>query len=248
MGRERRGVGAAVVAGASALLVVALLVVASSGPVRVWTEPPPGDPVSVSEGLGNADDGLSILQGERPPPPPGSDGDGWLLRMLAVALGVVLLRWAWIVVRFWATVLRRRRERIVAPAGEFAVLPGADVDDTPHLDLDLEAQLGVLAVGDARNAIVACWLQLEHDVAAAGLSRSPAETSMEFTERVLARAVVDTAAVVDLAEAYREARFSQHELGDADRDRAVDALRRIHASLRIRTPDSGTAPVAGASA
>ena len=244
MGRERGGRGAAVVVGALALLVVVLLVVASSGPVRVWSDPPPGDPATLTDGSGPADDGLTATQGERPLPPPGADGDGWLLRTLAVVLGVMLLRWAWIVVRFWATVLRRRREAVVAPSGEFAVLPGDVTDETPHLDLDVEAQLGALATGDARNAIVACWMQLEHDVAAAGLPRSPAETSAEFTERVLARAVVDTTAVVDLAERYREARFSQHDLGDADRDRAVDALRRIHASLKIRTSDTGSVPSA----
>ena len=56
----------------------------------------------------------------------------------------MLLRWAWIVVRFWATVFRRRRERVIAPSGDFAVLPGAALDDTPDLALDLEAQLGAL--------------------------------------------------------------------------------------------------------
>jgi hypothetical protein len=238
MSRERGGTGAAVAVGALALLVVVLLVVASSGPVRVWTEPPPGDPSSLTDGFRPPGDDLGVVQGERTPPPAGADGDGWFLRALAMALGVMLIRWAWIVVCFWATVLRRRRERVIAPAGDFTVLPGAHLDDTPQLALDLEAQLGALAEGDARNAIVACWLQLERDVAAAGLPRTPAETSAEFTERVLARAVVDTAAVVDLADSYREARFSRHELSDTDRDRAVDALRRIHSSLRIRTSDT----------
>ncbi len=237
MGRERGGVSAAVVAGALAVLVLLLLVAASSGTVRVWSEPPPGDPPTAADGFQSPADGPVVLQGERPPPPPGADGDGWLLRALAVALGVMLLRWAWIVVCFWATVLRRRRERIIAPSGDFAALPGAPVDDTPELALDLEAHLGALADGDARNAIVACWLRLERDVADAGLPRSPAETSAEFTERVLARAVVDTAAVVGLAESYREARFSRHVLGDPERDRALDALRRIHASLRIGSTD-----------
>ncbi len=238
MGRERGGVSAAVTAGALSVLVLLLLVVASAGPVRVWSEPPPGEPATVADGFRPPDEGPVVLQGERTPPPPGADGDGWFLRALAVALGVMLLRWAWIVVRFWATVLRRRRERVVAPAGDFGVLPGARVDDVPDLALDIGAHLGALAEGDARNAIVACWLQLERDVAAAGLPRSPAETSAEFTERVLARAVIDTGAVGELAESYREARFSRHVLGDVERDRALEALRRVHASLRIRSSDA----------
>jgi hypothetical protein len=49
------------------------------------------------------------------------------------------------------------------------------------------AQRAALLDGAPRNAIVQCWLQLERDVAAAGLRRDPADTSLEFTERVLAR-------------------------------------------------------------
>ena len=39
-------------------------------------------------------------------------------------------------------------------------------------------------------------------------------------------------AVAGLAEAFREARFSRHEVGEDERDRAVDLLREIQAGLR----------------
>ena len=92
------------------------------------------------------------------------------------------------------------------------------------VELDVEAQLAALAHGSPRNAIVACWLRLEDDVAAAGLPRHVAETSAEFTTRVLASYSLDPSAVIELAALYREARFSLHTMEQADRDRALVAL------------------------
>ena len=58
-------------------------------------------------------------------------------------------------------------------------------------------------------------------VAATGLPRDPAETSTEFTERVIGTWDVDRLRLGDLAALYREARFSVHELDEAHRDRAI---------------------------
>jgi hypothetical protein len=91
--------------------------------------------------------------------------------------------------------------------------------------------LAALAQGSPRNAIVECWLRLEEDVAAAGLPRHVSETSAEFTTRVLGWYAIDPAPIADLAALYREARFSRHELGQGERDRALVALRRVHAML-----------------
>lgn len=92
-------------------------------------------------------------------------------------------------------------------------------------------QRATLLDGAPRNAIVQCWLQLERDVAAAGLRRDPADTSLEFTERVLARYTLDSEAIDDLAARYREARFSDHSLGELDRDAALASLDRLHRTL-----------------
>ncbi len=244
MNRSRVGVG---VAAALSLMIVVLLIASSSGSVRVWSDPPPGNPSGPADGFRPPDDGPFVGQGSLIPPPAGDDGDGWVMRVLAIIVGVMLLRWFWIVVRFYAAMLARRRDRRIEPAGDFVVLPGAVVDEAPDIMLDLTGQIGALEQGSARNAIVACWLRLEDDIVAAGLTRTPSETSAELTERVLAQAAVDGAAVVELADLYREARFSRHELGDAERERARIALQRVHASLRVRHPapsvDAATVPM-----
>ena len=83
-----------------------------------------------------------------------------------------------------------------------------------------------------RNAIVECWLRLEAAVIAAGVERAPSDTSAELTERVLASCQVDGAAISTLAALYREARFSEHPMGEESRRSAIDALGVVHHSLR----------------
>ena len=82
-----------------------------------------------------------------------------------------------------------------------------------------------LETGEPRNAIVAAWLGLETSAAATGLPRLPAETSTEYTARVIGVWHVDPERLADLAALYREARFSVHELGEDHRQRAITDLR-----------------------
>ncbi len=89
-----------------------------------------------------------------------------------------------------------------------------------------------LLTGTPRNAIVACWVRLEDVVERAGLPRDRAETSTEFTARVLSTYVVDRSAIDTLAALYREARFSSHELSEPHRQRAIAALDELHTQLR----------------
>jgi len=58
---------------------------------------------------------------------------------------------------------------------------------------------------------------------------------------VLAHFLVDASTIESLAALYREARFSVHEMGEADRERAVAALERLLADLR--SARSRTSPV-----
>jgi hypothetical protein len=88
-----------------------------------------------------------------------------------------------------------------------------------------------LETGEPRNAIVAAWLGLETSAAATGLPRLPAETSTEYTERVIGVWPVDAHRLGDLAALYREARFSVHELGEDHRQRAIADLRVLVADL-----------------
>jgi hypothetical protein len=142
--------------------------------------------------------------------------------LLGFVFGVVLLaRFAW----------RRRPRRPEAPPEvDFDVLPAARV--AKALSEDLDAQLDAVAGGTPRNGIVRCWLRLEQSVAEAGLPPQRFETAAEFTVRVLHRLDLDPRAIGRLAGLYREARFSEHELGEDARTAARSALEQLHEDLR----------------
>ncbi|MGH1502159.1 MAG: DUF4129 domain-containing protein [Acidimicrobiales bacterium] len=122
--------------------------------------------------------------------------------------------------------------------------PRADVEPLPDVASavvdEAEAQRAELLAGEPRNAIVRCWLRLEHDVASVGLTRHRAQTSAEFTESVLAGYSVDGDAIHTLARLYREARFSRHDLDEPTRREALDALDRLHRSLTAAPADQPT--------
>jgi hypothetical protein len=127
-------------------------------------------------------------------------------------------------------VWRARQRRPPPPADvDFDVLPAADV--ARAIAEDAAARLEAIDEGGPRNAIVRCWLLLEESAASAGVARQRHETSTEFTVRVLHRVDVDPAAIGALARLYREARFSDHDLGEDAREAARDALRRLHDDL-----------------
>ena len=119
----------------------------------------------------------------------------------------------------------RRRRR---PPTDFDVLDEVAASVTA----DADAQLAALHRGAPRNAIVECWLRLEAAVIAAGVDRAPADTSAELTQRVLSTHHVDRAAISALAALYREARFSEHPMGEESRLAAIRALDAVHDGLR----------------
>ena len=127
---------------------------------------------------------------------------------------------------------RRRRRR----SADFEVLD----DIAATIAADAEAQRAALRHGAPRNAIVECWLRLETAVVVAGGRRDPADTATEFTQRVLASAQVDRTAIDRLAALYREARFSNHTMEEADRQAAIAALNTVHEGLRVGTATVGT--------
>ena len=151
-----------------------------------------------------------------------------IFQVLLTMIGIVAL--IAVAVFAWRERPRLRWRRKARGATDFEVLP----DVAAAVVDEVEAQRAALLEGAPRNAIVRCWLTLERDVAAAGLARHPADTSVEFTKRVLARYSVDSEAIHDLAGLYREARFSDHPLGEPARQAALDALDRLHEGLRQR--------------
>jgi hypothetical protein len=152
-----------------------------------------------------------------------------LLGALALALGAMLVR---------RTRARRRRRKPARDRGDVVRAPEsalAESVEVPSALVDATDDLQVLLQqGTPRNAIVSCWVALEDACSRAGLARHPAETSVEFTSRVLSTFVLTETAIDDLAALYREARFSAHVLTEQDREAAVQALHEVQAQLRTR--------------
>jgi hypothetical protein len=146
------------------------------------------------------------------------------LVLLAAALSVV----RWLLTRNWHRYRERDPDEIAfetigVPALARAVADGA------------QGQRRALSEGSPRNAIVECWHRFEQQAASVGVHRFAWETSSEFTLRVLDDLSADTAAVTELADLYRDARHSQHEITEEMRGRARAALERIYRSLGTPT-------------
>lgn len=216
------------------VVVIGLLVLvwaATTGPVRmlrgsgrthpIGTRIPPAPTVSGTADPGNLREATKDVQPQF--------HLAWLgdLIMYALFLGACLVallavRWLW---------LHRWRPPEKPVEVEFEVLPGAIIEALRH---DVDAQLAAVEQGDARNGIVACWLRLQEIVAAAGLPPHPSETSAEFVVRTLKALDLDPRAIGTLAALYREARFSEHEIGEDGRTAARSALHVLHDDLRVR--------------
>lgn len=202
----------------TALFVVLITWVAAAGPVFVVGEPYTNSTRPV-ESWATA----PPPPAETPPPPPppaGVEGQPSLVaRWIILALLLIGI------LALVASLLRRWRERrlpepgiLAAPLHEAVSAVAAEQQD-------------VLRSGAPQGAIIACWERLERAVADAGVPPLPWQTSAELTADVLKSLPVDPAAIDDLAALYREARFSAHTFDDAQRERALGALRRLHEDL-----------------
>ena len=156
---------------------------------------------------------------------------GLIGTLLRIALALWLLSLLWRGLRWVAEDLQARRSREPAPLElDFDVLD----DPEPlveEMQRDADLQLELLLGGEPRNAIVACWERFEEQAERVGLARKPWETSSEFTLRLLDVVSADVSAVSRLATLYREARFSEHEITEADRQQAVEALAQIRDTI-----------------
>lgn len=146
----------------------------------------------------------------------------WGLKLLIVAVVALVL---FMVIRdLW----QRRPQRLPDQAQA-----GGPLDTLPEVLLEgAVARMEELETGTPTDAIVACWVRLEEEVAAAGMKQDRSRTSTEVVARVLGQYAVDADALAELAALYREARFSDHALTEADRARARDALTTVHVDLR----------------
>lgn len=160
------------------------------------------------------------------------DAVGWVVR---VAVLICILWLLYLGMRRFLQYLQERAKRKKPTPTAYVDF---DVLDDPEplieeMREDADEQYELLLGGHPRNAIVACWDRFEEQAERVNASRLPWETSSEFTLRLLEAVSADSAAVSRLESLYREARFSEHEMGEPSRQQAIDALRAIHASLGI---------------
>ncbi len=92
-----------------------------------------------------------------------------------------------------------------------------------------ELQLG----GDVRSVILACYERFCSFLGARGISHQEPLTPRELEDLAVHRLDVSQDSAESLTSLFEEARYSEHALGDADRDRAVRSLERLRADLEV---------------
>jgi hypothetical protein len=150
-----------------------------------------------------------------PPDEPGEfrSGNPALLAYLALFLGLVLLIAGYLAYHGARWLLHERIARRGLDS-RTASQPDAAAE-AAEVRQALRAGLADIdAGGDARRAIIACWLRLERVAAAAGSARLVADTPADLVDRLLARHLVSRPALERLAGAYRRARYAPAEVGD----------------------------------
>lgn len=200
----------------------------SQTPTRTVTEPPP--------------------RGEEETSDRGQPAWASAVRAALQVLLVAGLAWVlWRVVRWLSRVRFRRPHRQPGDDPELPPAPESGASARTVADrvvADAEEQRSALRGGTPRNGIVACWLRFEELADRSDVARHPWETPTEFTVRLLGEVAADRAALEDFTRLYREARFSDHELPEDARERAVGDLDEMHRALRRRLVHRG-APAEG---
>ncbi|MEI2732792.1 MAG: DUF4129 domain-containing protein [Dermatophilaceae bacterium] len=224
---------AALVLALGLALLLGLVAVVGSGPVdyvsaptiTVSTKPAPA-PTAVAPPAPPTQPIVIAQQSE------GSPAPSWLTTLAQVVGALVVGVAAYLALVLARRMIRRRwarRPRARRPAeGDADPLPGMAGQ---LADAVAATQAQLESASSPRNAVVECWIHLQEAVAATGLAAGPAQTPTEYLTRVLDTWAVDPGSLADLADLYREARFSDHVIGAGQVSRARAALQRIHAEL-----------------
>jgi hypothetical protein len=96
-------------------------------------------------------------------------------------------------------------------------------------------QAALHEIDDARLAIIACYVAMEHSLAGAGAARGAAETPDELLERAAGKGLVRGAEAARLTTLFYEARYSTHPVPDERRDEARRALQVLAGALSQRS-------------
>lgn len=232
---NRRGTQATV--GAAVLVMAALLLATLSKPVPVLSRPTTSGSYTYLPAMPTSTTPSAPSVTTETLEPGTTPIDFGLLVGIFVQVTLALLALALLfAVALLIQAAIRRRPHLVAPETRAFHVPSVPEDllESAHV------RMALLESGAPRNAIVAAWLDLERHAAASGLPRHPAETSTEYATRVIGTWAVDRGRLADLAQLYREARFSLHPLGEEARQRAMDDLRILHDDLERVAAEEGT--------
>jgi hypothetical protein len=170
--------------------------------------------------------------GQTQPGTPPDEPPTWALSLAAIVLvsmAILLGLGLWMLVTRVRTRTgshRVRRTPVPVPA-EPPPVPADSVELTRAVD----AGLRLLEDGGPGEGVIACWVQLERAAAEAGTERALPETPSELAGRLIDRHDVSSGPLLRLAELYREARYSRHELPEAARGEARAALEQVRAEL-----------------
>jgi len=147
-----------------------------------------------------------------------------------LGLGVVVLV---LVLLALVTAVAARRRR-----GQPSALVAEELSAVVERSL---AELG--AERDPRRAVIAAYAGMEQTLAANGLPRAPAEAPLEYLARALVGLRVGEASAGRLTELFQRARFSHHEVGEAMKQDAIEALAAVRDELRAaaEAPDRAVA-------
>ncbi|KGN39715.1 DUF4129 domain-containing protein [Knoellia aerolata] len=144
----------------------------------------------------------------------------WTLRVLLVLVVVVAL-----VLAARALASRLRRDPVtVKDEVRAGLLPDVLVAGVRESEAQLDR-------GTSSEAVINAWLTLERSARAVGIADDEARTPAELVAAVLDEHAVDPAAIERLASLYREARFSEHPIGEEHRAQARRALRTVREDL-----------------
>ena len=177
-------------------------------------------------------------QGEPRAPDVSAAGDGAAAERSPTTLGFGVVVLVLVLVAL-ATAVAARRRRRGRPAALVAEELSAVVERS-LVELDAER--------DPRRAVIAAYAGMEQTLAAHGLPRTPAEAPLEYLARALVDLRVGEASAGRLTELFQRARFSRHEVGEATKQDAIEALAAVRDELRAAAqaaPPSGPAGLGG---
>lgn len=189
-------------------------------------DPGPLDPGEFGVGRSRASRDLGHDRSHSLPP--------WLVVTLLVVVGAALVAaFAVAYRRLRAEYVRRPRRARREPREDARLLADA-----------VESGLRALGDnGDARTAVIACYVAMETSLAGSGVPRHVSDSPNDLLVRATASGLRTEGSASTLTELFREARYSTHPIGDSHRAQAAAALADL--AERLAAPRTGAGAEAG---